>query len=380
MLKAQSIIRVRKLVQSNLIAGDSPPAVFVGRIGYPKVLVGPMIPPIHGDTQVMDTPEFWLGWKLGDILDFRYQLIRGVLKVEVTNQGKFITELQEMLLSRHPVSSEMLLERSPYPHLTLSEDLQPMGPSAPLVRMRYEPGPSEPNLEKVYYDDLPAQQAIMNLYEAGLPVSRIQKALSLGMLGSKKRRKLVPTRWSITAVDSTISQGLVSELKQYPWVSESRVYHLEHLSNLIVIIMIPGSWSFEWAEAWYPRTTWNPEGQSPIVMADHELFWGRGEYPEIGGCYYASRLAVSEKLREEKRQAVVVALREIKPGFPLPLGVWFVRELMRRALRQTPATFNEVPEALSYAASLLNIPLEKWLEKCELLRMILHQKKLREFL
>ena len=37
--------------------GSSPPSVFVGRYGYPKVRIGPMIPPVHGDTTVYDKAE-----------------------------------------------------------------------------------------------------------------------------------------------------------------------------------------------------------------------------------------------------------------------------------------------------------------------------------
>ena len=33
------------------LSGATPPSVFVGRYGYPKkVKVGPMIPPVHGNT------------------------------------------------------------------------------------------------------------------------------------------------------------------------------------------------------------------------------------------------------------------------------------------------------------------------------------------
>ena len=42
------------LFASDSISGSSPPSVFVGSYGYPKVWVGPMVPPIHGDTTVLD--------------------------------------------------------------------------------------------------------------------------------------------------------------------------------------------------------------------------------------------------------------------------------------------------------------------------------------
>ena len=48
------------LFASDSIDGSSPPSVFVGSYGYPKVGVGPMLPPILGDTTVLDKPEEWL--------------------------------------------------------------------------------------------------------------------------------------------------------------------------------------------------------------------------------------------------------------------------------------------------------------------------------
>ena len=45
------------LFSSNYLSGTSPPSVFVGSYNYPKVGVGPMVPPIHGDTSLLDIPE-----------------------------------------------------------------------------------------------------------------------------------------------------------------------------------------------------------------------------------------------------------------------------------------------------------------------------------
>ena len=42
------------------LAGSSPPGVFIGRYGYPKVEVGPLVPPEFGDTSAMDTRRH--GW------------------------------------------------------------------------------------------------------------------------------------------------------------------------------------------------------------------------------------------------------------------------------------------------------------------------------
>ncbi|MCJ2539784.1 MAG: hypothetical protein LN414_00775, partial [Candidatus Thermoplasmatota archaeon] len=44
MAKVYANVRTAPLMETLSLAGSSPPSVFVGRFGYPKVDVGPMIP------------------------------------------------------------------------------------------------------------------------------------------------------------------------------------------------------------------------------------------------------------------------------------------------------------------------------------------------
>ncbi len=380
LVKAQSLARVSGLLNSNVVQGSSPPAFFVGRIGYPKVWVGPMVPPLRGQTEVFDTPELWMGRQLEEILDYRFSLVRGRAREEVSSQDRLISSLQDLALSSRPVDSEMVLSRVPRGTLIFSEEVQPFGPSAPLRSFTSQPSAADRRLEKVFYDrDLKAIHAVYQLYGEGVPVSRIQKVFSLGMLGLGRQRRLVPTRWSITAVDSILSERLVEKVRGFETIDEYRVYHFRHLYNTFAVLMIPDCWSFEWAEAWYPGTAWNP-GREREIISDCESYWGRKTYPEIGGCYYACRLAVAERLVGERKQATAIALREIHPGFLLPLGVWFVREGVREALRREPRKFETLERALTYLSSLLEVPLQEWLGSCGLLKRVREQRKLGEFL
>ena len=84
-VRYHSKIKTKPLVSTLRLGGASPPSVFVGRMGYPKVLVGPMIPPVMGDTSIIDTPELWLDKSIDDIVDFRSQLVRGKFMVDVSD-------------------------------------------------------------------------------------------------------------------------------------------------------------------------------------------------------------------------------------------------------------------------------------------------------
>ncbi len=360
--------------ESTEISGSSPPEVFVGRFGYPRVYIGPLIPPFHGDTGHLATPEEWFGKGLEELISMRLQLIRGKREVRVDRvEERYSSGLREALLSESSVDAEAKLRNRPRGHL-LSEELQPFGPSAFLEDLRLEPGRADHRLERAYYDrDASAAEAAIELYRAGLRVSRIQQALSAGLLG--RRRKFVPTRWAITAVDDLLSRCLVDEVRDHGELGEYLVYRGEYLSNRWVVIMMPGKWSYESIEVWFPGII----SRSIGIAGDHEPFWGRREYASMGGCYYAGRLAVAEKLSEMRRQGSVLILREAYPGY-LPVGVWNVRETVRNVLRGEPGRFSSLEESLEYMRGWLSLPLKVWFSISKLLRERRHQVSLERFL
>ncbi len=87
---------------------------------------------------------------------------------------------------------------------------------------------------------------------------------------------------------------------------------------------------------------------------------GRDDYPSIGGCYYAARIAVLEALRSMRRQAAVILWREIYPGFNLPIGVWWVRENIRAMFNGPYERFYDLRDALNYVAGFLRLPISTW--------------------
>jgi len=381
--KAQSLAKYGRMLDSDVVDGSTPPGVFVGRMGYPRVYIGPMVPPYHGDTEILDTPEMWIGKSIEQIIDYRFSLIRGKARASVYDAqsgGGLLETLQELAMGIRPADSQVTFAKKPRKILTLSEETQPFGPSAPLKSFRASHVSVDKRIEKAYYDrDLKAADAFLELYRKGVLVTRIQRALSIGMFGVGQRRKLVPTRWSITAVDSGLSLRLVDEIKQHETIDEYRVYNFRNLDNIFVAILMPELWSFEWIEAWFPKTTWNVDGPAPALMGDHESYGGRTTYASVGGCYYSTRLAVAERLSMERRQASALVLREIHPGYIVPVGVWNVRESVRSTLKTQPAKFDTLQKALDYASSRLTIPLRKWIENSVMLKQALFQKKITDF-
>jgi len=379
-VKAQAMAKQGPAMATNEILGSSPPGVFVGRLGYPKVSIGPMVPPQFGDTSILDTPEEWLGRPIDQIVDYRYSLVRGNSRASVEDAkepGRFLSSLQELAMAARPVDAELKLTKPPRRILTLSEDTQPYGPSGPLDKFKIDNPSVDKRVQTAYYDrDLDAAGAVGDLYRKGVLVTRIQKAFSLGMFGVGSRRRIVPTRWSITAVDSSISLELIERVKRLPTIDEYRVYGFRVYDNQYVAVLLPEPWRFEWIEAWFPNTTWNQFTKAPYMIGDYEEYFGRTKYARVGGCYYSTRLAVGEALERERKQAAAIVLRETYPGFTMPLGVWNVRESIRELMKQPFEKHETFRGALNSALSKLVISKAKWTRESVLISRELTQMKI----
>jgi len=371
------------LLQSTDLDGACPPGVFVGRIGYPYVYAGPLVPPIHEDTSHYDQPESWFGKSIDEIVGFRSLLVRGKHRVHVKefeDSGKIMEQTFDLALSVSPVDVELNLKKKPSAALVLDDQIQPFGPSAPLKKMQISNSKWDHHIQKAYFDDdLKASEAVTTLFQKGTMVTKIQRAFSVGAFGMKEQRRLVPTRWSITAVDSIISKDMMEKIRTFPEINEYRVYESRYLDNRFEILMMPREWSYEAMEAWYPGTVWNPSGKNTVLYSDWEGFGGRSTYASIGGCYYAARLAVGELLMKERRQALVVVLREAHPGYIMPVGVWQVRENVRNALRQKPLKYNTLEEALTRIAGQFQIPMKQWIQQSSLLKNTIFQRRITDY-
>jgi len=363
--------RYGNLFSSDSISGSSPPSIFVGSYGYPKVGVGPMVPPVHGDTTLLDSPELWLGKTLEDIVNFRLSLVRGIEKLSIQNtQGRFIENLHEVAMSSHSIDTDLQFHKTTLPVTTIDGESAPFGPVGDIKSAKFFGTRSDKSIERVYYDhDLKAQDAVLTLYNKGVDISKIQKCFSIGMLG--KKRKLVPTKWSITATDDIISKSLVSEILEFDLIDSCRIFSHDHLGNMFSVILFPHRWLFEMQEAWHDE---NKVG----FGFDSEDARGIDHPPAIAGAYFAAKLGVAEYLVQKKLQAAVLVLREIRPEYAVPVGVWQIREAIRAAMKKEPYIAGNFIDGVNFASKRMSVGKSEWLSRGRLLKM-LKQKSISEF-
>jgi hypothetical protein len=371
-----------KRFTNKVIDGSSPPSLFVGEYGYPHVRVGPMVPPYHGDTSILDNPELWLGKSLEEIVNYRINLLKGTMIHNVSKiSDRYIESLQDLALSKRAVDSTMTFEKTPSQYLNemvLSKSNPEEIPtvfSAPVSEFKIYPSTSDVKIEKKYYDgDLLASDAVVELYENNVDITRIAKVLSIGMLGRKKNRKLVPTKWSITAADDIVSMNLLKKIKDNTVLDCHLVFYFNHLGNYYSIIFIPDDvWNFEMIESWI-----DTNGRVHIG-SDYESGKNIEHYPSIAGAYFAARLAAAEYLFKKRKKSSVLILREIHPEYFMSLGVWQIREGIRESLKSKGKKFETFDSALKYGVSKTSLSINEWIKNSSIIRNK-KQKRISDYL
>ncbi len=379
-MRAKAQARIDDAFTGTNLTGPSPPSVFIGETGYPKVLAGPLIPPVRLDeAETMERPDLWLDHTLDEILSLRFSLVRTKKLIPVTeasNPSRDLAETQTLALSESSLISEATLLKRPQFTTVFSDRTLPIGPSAPLETFKLEDNPKVPKVvDRVTSDtDMKAVVGVMDLFNDGIRQEHITRLLSVGTLGQRKRRRLVPTKWSITATDDIIGRRLHREVLRYDWINEFRVSIDHALGNTVALLFLPDAWKFEAMESWLG-------GLNPPIITDHEWSRGRKDYARsVAGAYYATKLPALEYLVEKRRQAGVIVFMEIDPQQWVPLGVWRFREIAKRALVTNIKNFASLEEALSEIGSHLRIPMQRWLETSKVYAEYRTQTKLTDFM
>ena len=340
------------------MVGPSPPQLFVGRYGYPDVRAGPsaswlsendseLAPSATGD------PADLFGRPLEEVAARHANLITGGQRMKVQEAqrpGQMLETTQEIAMAAHSVDVELdfaspiLIGRSP----TFDSMSTPLGPTGEVLRAEVVGHPSIPRkVDSIAGEtDLLATDAMDELSASSIGEAHISRLLSSGVLGRESARRLVPTRWSITATDDMLGKRLWRRARDLPSIDKVLVYEATYLDNRFHIILTPGLWAFHMLEAWTRGSLWSDSGG---VIGDWEEMKPRAKYADrITGAYYAARLGVLEHMLSVGRSGACLIWRDIGEGYWAPVGVWLIRETVREAMKQPPKQFDSLKEAVDY--------------------------------
>jgi len=335
--------RFESVQQGDSLFGSTAPSVFVGRSSYPNVSTG-ILSPVGEEENAAEfaTSSDWYGRGLDieNVLQYRTGLLnsRKSASVNVNDVWDgFVGVQREVAIADRPVDVEIGLSETPDLDLSLDDVQAPTGPNARAESANLTENPHVPRqVEKTLEDDdWRAEGAMTYLYRRGFDVYDINRVLSVGALGRGENRRLVPTRWSTTAVDDTVGQYLRGRIRNSPSVDEVQVWMNEYVGNRYWVILAPGRWEYELVEMKAPGSIWNqdPTGETWMGSASEGYEGRTGYVEETAGAYYASRLGVLEHLNDAGRQAKCLVLREVSDDYWAPVGVWQIRESVRNAFQ-----------------------------------------------
>ncbi len=325
-------VKIRDLSKISRVDSISPPTVFIGsKLKYPNVNVGIMSPLGKVDNpQDYDDPKNWAkkNYDIKDVLKLRNNLLNSRFLSNVKSvryENKFVGIAKDVAISGRPVDVEIELKNKIKFQKTKDKVLLQYGLNAQLKNAKVVSNLHVPTkVDRVMNDELKAVEGLNYLYQSGFNEYDLSKILSVGVLGLKKDKKIVPTRWSITATDDTLGKELLKKVRNYKWIENHEFFFGEFMGNQYLIFLFPNVWSFELFELYYPGSSWNQTNELK-ASTDYEGFYGRKKYAFncVGG-YYATRLPILEYLSSIKRQAGVLVVRLETPTYWASLGVWVV--------------------------------------------------------
>jgi hypothetical protein len=370
---------------------NSPPSIFIGsKLKYPQVNVG-ILSPLQREENawIYDDAKYWAenDLQINDVLNLRNNLLNSRFQSNVLDSrtnNKFVEIAKEIAISSNPVDIEIELKNKLQFQRDKDRILTPQGGMKAGLKKAKIIGNVKVNqkLDRMMNDEVKSQESISLLYKNGFTEYSLSKILSVGVLGLKKNKRLVPTRWSITATDDTITKQLLKKVRDYPIIENYQLFFGEFLGNCYIIMLFPYVWSYELFELYSPGSSWNPSKEIK-ASTDIEDYHGRKEYAfATAGGYYASRLPIVEYLNSIKRQACVLAIRLETPSYWAALGVWVVRESVRKALANK-MNFNDEKELIESAKKIgkikYNFDFAQIIEKSKLLKEKREQKSLKDF-
>ena len=174
----------------------------------------------------------------------------------------------------------------------------------------------------------------------------------------------------------------MEKIRDYKWIENYELFFEEFMGNCYLIMLFPNVWSYELFELYLPGSSWNPSLELK-ASTDSENYFGRKNYAfATAGGYYATRLPILEYLESIKKQASVLVIRIETPSYWASLGVWVVRESVRKALEKK-MIFNSREELIESAKKIgkikYNFDCSEIIKKSKLLNQIKTQKNLVEW-
>src|SRR5208283_1127081 len=227
-----------------------------------------------------DNEKYWAdnNFQIDDVLRLRNSLLNSRFRSRVQDSRlnkRFLEIAKDIAIASKPVDVEIELKNRLNLESGRDKTITPHGMRANLKQAKITGNVKiDMKVDRAMNDEIKASEGIEYLYKNNLTEYALSQILSVGALGLKKDKKLVPTKWSITATDDTIGKSILREIRDYQWVENYELFFGEFLGNQYVIMLFPSVFSYELFELYLPGSSWNPSSEIK-ASTDYEYYSGR---------------------------------------------------------------------------------------------------------
>jgi hypothetical protein len=342
----------------------SPPGICVKSGKYPMLEAGFLAstePLEH--LSIYDFPEAWQGLDRDTIFTMRRHLYRFLYPVDARSlqpEG-VVRSLQEIALSVRPIALRVEGESLQLRRLQLRNGQLPSGNDVTIksVELLSEPETSKV-AERITEQDISAAEGIWRLLDYDYSLDQVVRLMSVGLLGKKGTRRIIPTRSSYKATINAFIDRSVMELIESPSVTAYELYMSTLFGDRFAVLLHPGEarvdylrmdivrdrmtrgFSFEGLRQW-------PTDPKTSVFSDHARFSVYKNLVRRNQCCHATIFHMSKEPRNQL------------------LGPWVARAGVQETLSSEPVKLDNKDNAVELLETLLEPDFSAWAHETPLL-------------
>jgi hypothetical protein len=315
---------------------------------------------------IYDHPTAWRGLDREAIFSMRRNLYRFLIPTDARSLIPMhaIEALQTIALSVSPVV--LGVEASTLPPRRL-HSLGGQLPASPSVIVKSFEILSDPEIsrvaQKITQKDIPASEAIVQLFEYDYALEQISRLVAIGLLGKLGNRRLVPMKNAYrVAIDAYINNTILN-LSDGPMSSGLRLHRAELFGDSFVIVSRPGEPRVD-----YMHVEMKPDG----ITKGYSFESSQHNSSDAKSALYAAhaRFPAYKDLHETKENSHMFIFHLTKDLRNNNLGPWLPRAGVQNALCTEPVLLDQVGNMNAILESILYPNIDFWAENTPLLQRL----------
>jgi hypothetical protein len=315
---------------------------------------------------IYDHPTAWKGLDREAIFSMRRNLYRFLIPTDARSQNprQVIETLQTIALSVSPVI--LGVETATLPPRRL-HSIGGQLPASPSVTVKSFEILSDPEIsrvaQRITQKDIPASEAIIQLFEYDYALEQISRLVAIGLLGKLGNRRLVPMKNAYRVAIDALIDNTILNLSEMPLSSGLRLHQAELFGDSFVVVSRPGE----------PRVDYmHVEMKPDAICKGYSFESSQHNSSDSKTTLYAShaRFPAYKSLQESNENSHMFIFHLTRDLRNNNLGPWLPRAGVQKALCNEPVLLDQVGNMNTILESILYPNIDFWAENTPLLQRL----------